>query len=206
MDGVEGISAERSDKKGGLNLLKIDFPGDVVEEVGVDKFFAGVPDVTVLLVDDGVLVRVVVIRSKARRGSEEVGEGEEVGGKRSEEGGGRRRDGGGNGCDGGFDDGRGDIFNWDVFEVNNFARELKLCPIVLSKRGKKAVEFGLGKADDVGGGLFTELFKIELSRGAKSFEGGLRGRRGWGSDNVGVGVDGAGLKGVGVDEEDVGVG
>ena len=73
VDGVEGVGAERSDKKGGLNLLKIDFPGDVIEEIGVDKFFAGVPDVMVLLVDDGVLVGMVVIRSKARWGSEEVG-------------------------------------------------------------------------------------------------------------------------------------
>ena len=79
-------------------------------------------------------------------------------------------------------------------------------PIVLSERGKEAVEFGLGEMDNVGGGLLTELFKIELGRGAKGFEGGLRGRRGWGSDNVGVGVDGTGLEGVGVNKEDVGIG
>ena len=88
-DGVEGVSAERGDKKWGLSLLKIDLPGDVVEEVGVDELFMGVPDVAVLLVDDGVLVRMVVIRNKAGRGGKEVGEGEEVGGKRGEEGGGR---------------------------------------------------------------------------------------------------------------------
>ena len=206
VDGVEGVGTERSDKKGGLNLLKIDLPCDGAKEIGVDKFFVGVPDVTVLLVDDGVLVRVVVICSKARRGSEEVGEGEEVGGERSEEGGGRRWGRRGNGGDRGFDDGWGDVLNRDVFGINDFTRELKLRPSVLIEWGKEAVEFGLGKADDVGSGLLTELFEVEFSCGAKGFEGGLRGRRGWGSDDVRVGVNGAGLKGVRVNEEDIGVG
>ena len=85
-DGMEDIGAERGDEEGGLDLLKIDLPNDMIEEVGVDKLFAGVPDVAVLLVDDGVLVRMVVVRSKARRGGEEVGEGEEIGGKWGEEG------------------------------------------------------------------------------------------------------------------------
>ena len=205
-DGMEDVSAERSDEERGLNLLKIDLPGNVVEEVGVDEFFMGVPDVAVLLVDDGVLVRVVVVRSKARRGSEEVGEGKEVGGKRGEESGGRWRGGGGNGGDRGFDNGRGNVLNRDVFSINDFTRELKLRPSVLSERGEEAVKFGLGKVDDVGSGLFAELFEVELGRGAKGFEGGLRGRRGRGSNDVGVGVDGAGLESVGVDEEDVGVG
>ena len=52
VDGVEGVGAERSDKKWGLNLLKIDFPCDGTEEVGVDKLFPGVPDVAVLLVNN----------------------------------------------------------------------------------------------------------------------------------------------------------
>ena len=206
VDGVEGVGVEWGDEEGGLSFLKIDLLGNMVEEVGVDELFAGVPDVAVLLVDDGVLVRVVVIRSKARRGGEEMGEGKEVGGEWGEESGGRRRGGGGDSGDGGFDDGRGNILNRDVFEINDFTWELKLCPIVLSERWEEAIEFGLGEADDVGGGSFTELFKIELGRGAKGFEGGLQGRRGWGSDDVGVGVNGAGLKGVWVDEEDVGVG
>ena len=192
-DGVEDVGAEWGDKERGLNLLKIDLPGNVVEEVGVDKFFAGVPDVVALLVDDGVLVRVVVVRNKARRGGKEVGEGEEVGGKRGEEGGGRRRGGGGDGGDWGFDDGRGDVLNWDILSINDFTRKLKLRPSVLIERGKETVKFCLGKADDVGGGLFTELFKIELGRGTKGFESGLWSRRGRGSDNVGVGVDGAGV-------------
>ena len=151
-------------------------------------------------------MRVVVIRCKARRGGKEVSEGEEVGGKRGEEGGGRRRGGRGDGGDGGFDDGRGNILNWDVFKIDDFTQELKLCPSVLIERGEEAVKFGLGKADDVGSGLFSELFKVELGRGAKGFEGGLQSRWGQGSDDVRVGVDGAGLEGVRVNEEDVGIG
>ena len=131
--------------------------------------------------------------------------GEEVGGEWGEEGGRRRRGRGGDGGDGGFNNGQGNVLNRDIFEIDNFTRELKLCPIVLSEWGEEAVEFSLGKADDVGGGLLTKLFEVELGRGAKGFEGGLRGRRGRGSDDVGVGVDGAGLEGVRVNEEDVGV-
>ena len=159
----------------------------------------------VLLIDDGVLVRVVVVRSKARRGSEEVGEGKKVCGKRGEESSGRWRGRGGNGGDRGFDDGWGNVLNRDVFGLNDFTRELKLRPSVLIEWGEKAVEFGLGEADDMGSGLLTELFEIELSCGAKGFEGGLRGRRGRGSDDVGIGVDRAGFEGVRVNKEDVGV-
>ena len=205
-DGVEDVGAERGDEERGLNLLKINLPGNVVEEVCVDELFTGIPNVAVLLIDDGVLVGMVVVRSKARRGSEEVGEGEEVGGEWGEEGSRRWRGGGGDGGNGGFDNGWGDVLNWDIFGINDFTRELKLRPSVLIKWGEEAVEFGLGEADDVGSGLFTELFEIELGRGAKGFKGGLQGRRGQGSDDVGVGVDGAGLEGVGVNEEDVGVG
>ena len=205
-DRVEGVGTERSDKKRCLNLLEVDSPCNGPEEVGVDELFVGVPNVAVLLVDDGILMRVVVVRSKARRGSKEVGESEEVGSERGEEGSGRQRGGGSNGGDGGFNDGQGDVFNWDIFEINDFAQELKLCPIVLSEWGEETVEFGLGEVDDVGGSLFTKLFEIKLSRGAKGFEGGLRGRQGRGSDDVGVGVDRAGLEGVWVDEEDIWVG
>ena len=205
-DGVEGVGAEWCDKKWCLNLLEVNPSCNSPKEVGVNKFFLGIPDVTVLLVDDGVLVRVVVVCSKAGRGSEEVSEGKEVGGERGEEGGGRRQGGRGNSGDGGFDNGWGDVFNWDILEVDDFTRELKLCPIVLSEQREEAVEFCLGEADDVGSGLLTKLFEVELGRGVKGFEGGLQGRQGQGSDDVGVGVDGAGLEGVWVNEEDIGVG
>ena len=124
VDGVKGIGAERSDKKGCLSLLKINLPGDVVEEVGINELFMEVPDVAVLLVDDGVLMRMVVIRNKAGRGGEEVGKGKEVGGEWGEEGDGRRRGGGGDGGDGSFDDGRGNILDRDIFKIDNFTREL----------------------------------------------------------------------------------
>ena len=149
---------------------------------------------------------VVVVPSKARWGSEEMGKGEEIGSEWSEEGGWRWRGGGGDGGNRGFDDGWGDILNQDVFGINDFTRELKLHPIVLVERRKEVIEFGLSKADDVGGGMFTKLLKVKLSRGAKGFEGGLRGRRGWGSDDVGVGIDWAGFEGVRVDKEDIRVG
>ena len=160
----------------------------------------------VLLIYNGVLVGVVVIGSEARWGCEEVGKGNEIGSERSEEGGWRRWGGGGDGGNRGFDNGRGNILNQDIFGINDFTWELKLCPSVLIEWGKEVVEFGLGEADNVGGCLFTELFKIELSHSTKGFEGGLQGRQGLGSDDVGVGVNGVGLKGVGVNKEDVGVG
>ena len=52
VDGVEGIGAEWSDKEGGLNLLEVDSSCDGSEEIGVDEFFLGVPNVAVLFVDD----------------------------------------------------------------------------------------------------------------------------------------------------------
>ena len=57
----------------------------------------------------------------------------------------------------------------------------------------------MGEADDVVGGFLSELFKIELGDSAKGFEGGFGSGRGRGADNVGVGVNGGGLKGVRVD-------
>ena len=206
VDGMKSVGAEWRDKEGGCQFLQINSSCNSAEEVGVYELFPGVPDVAVLLIYDGVLMGVVVVGGKARWGGKEVGKGEEIGSERSEEGGWRQQGRGGDGGDGGFNNGRGNILNWDIFKVNNFTWELKLRPIILSEWGKEAVEFGLGKADDVGGGLFTELFKIELGCGAKGFKGGLWGRWGRGSDDIGVRVDGAGFEGVGVNEEDVGVG
>jgi len=76
----------------------------------------------------------------------------------------------------------------------------------LGKWGKEGVEFFLGEADNVGGGVLTELFEIELGSGAKSFEGGCGSEWGWGADNVWVGINWGGLEGVGVDEGDAGAG
>ena len=137
-------------------------------------------------------MRVVVIGSKARRGGKEVGEGKEVGSKRGEEGSRRQRGRGGNSGDRYFNDRQGNVLNWDIFMVDNFTRELKLHPIVLSEWGEEAVEFGLSKVDNMGSGVFTKLFKVELSHSVKGFKGGLWGRQGQGSDNVGVGINRAG--------------
>jgi len=70
----------------------------------------------------------------------------------------------------------------------------------LGEWGKEGVEFFLGKVDDVGSSVFTELFEVKLGSGAKSFEGGCGSKRGWGADDIWVGIDGGGFKGVGVDE------
>jgi len=90
--------------------------------------------------------------------------------------------------------------------VRDVAGKLEVGPAVLGEWGKEVVELFLGEADDVGGGVFTELFEVELGSGAKSFEGGCGSKRGWGADNVWVGIDGGGLEGVGVDEGDAGAG
>jgi len=76
----------------------------------------------------------------------------------------------------------------------------------LGERGKEGVEFFLGEADDVSSGVLSELFKVELGSGAKSFEGRCGSKRGRGSDDVWVGIDGGGLKGIGVDEGNAGAG
>ena len=84
--------------------------------------------------------------------------------------------------------------------VNDVTSELKLCPIFLIKQRKEDIKFGLGNADDMGGSFLTKLFKVELGCSVKGFEGGLWGRWGRGLDNIGAGVNGAGLKGVWVDK------
>jgi len=79
-------------------------------------------------------------------------------------------------------------------------------PAVLGKRGKEDIKLFLGKTDDVGSCFFSELFKIELGGSAKCFEGGCRSERGWGADDVWVGINGGGFKRVGVDESNAGAG
>ena len=90
--------------------------------------------------------------------------------------------------------------------VSEVAGKLELRPAVLGERGKEGVKFFLGEADDVVSGFFAQLFEVELSSGAKCFEGGRGSEQGWGVDDVGVGIDGGGLKGVGVDEGNAGAG
>jgi len=90
--------------------------------------------------------------------------------------------------------------------VNEVTCELKVAPTILGGWGKEVVELSLGEADDVGSGFFSEFFEIELGSGAESLEGGCGSEWGWGTDEVGVGIDGGGLKGVGVDKGDAGAG
>ena len=52
VDRVKGVGAEWSDKKGSLNLLKVNSPCNGTEEVGVDELFLRIPDMTVLLIND----------------------------------------------------------------------------------------------------------------------------------------------------------
>ena len=60
--------------------------------------------------------------------------------------------------------------------IDKVTCELKVAPTVLIERGKEGVEFCLGEVDDVSGGFFSELFKIELGGGAKCFLSGLGSR------------------------------
>jgi len=77
VNGVVGVGAEGGDEVRGCIGIKVLGPGDVVEELAVDKFLGRKPNVTTLLVVDRVLVRVSVGR-EARQGGEEVLEGANV--------------------------------------------------------------------------------------------------------------------------------
>jgi len=83
--------------------------------------------------------------------------------------------------------------------VSDVAGKLEMGPAVLGEWGEEGVKLFLGKVDNVDGSFFSELFKIELGGSAKCFKGGGGSERGWRVDNVGVGVNGGGLKGVRVD-------
>jgi len=77
VDGVMGIGVEGGDKEWGCSGFEVLGLGNVVEELAVNKFLQGKPDVVVLFVMDHVLVRVVTSR-EARQGSEEILEGGDV--------------------------------------------------------------------------------------------------------------------------------
>jgi len=89
--------------------------------------------------------------------------------------------------------------------VSDVAGELKVAPTVLGEQGKETVKFGLGNADNFSSSFFSKLFKVELSSGAKCFDGGCRSRWGWGADDIRVGINGGGLEGVWVDKGNAGV-
>jgi len=118
VDRVMGIGAEGGDEVRGCGGVEVLGPGDVVEELAVDKFLGRKPNVTTLLIVDRVLMRVAVGR-EARWGGEEVFEGADfdcwvkyLGRERSGRWRGGRSDGG-DGCGG---DGRGDVLKGNVLE------------------------------------------------------------------------------------------
>jgi len=86
------------------------------------------------------------------------------------------------------------------------ACKLVLSPTVLGEWGKEGVELGLSEMNDGGGGFFSKLLEVELGSGAEGFDS--RCGRGWrrGANDVGVRIDGGGLKSVWVDEGDAGAG
>jgi len=88
--------------------------------------------------------------------------------------------------------------------ISDVAGKLEMRPAILGEWGKEGVELFLGEVDDVGGSVFTELFEVKLGSRAKSFEGGCGSKQGWGADDIWVGIDGGGLKGIGVDKGDAG--
>ena len=87
---VVGVGAEGSDEVGGCVGVEVLGPGDVIEELAVNKLLRREPDLAALLVVDRVLVRVTVGR-EARRGGKEIFEGADVNGR--VEYGGRERSG-----------------------------------------------------------------------------------------------------------------
>ena len=79
VDRMVGVGAEGSDEVGGCIGIEVLGPGDVIEELAVDKLLGREPNVAALLVMDRVLVRVAV-GSEARWGGEKIIEGTDVDG------------------------------------------------------------------------------------------------------------------------------
>ena len=73
MDLVVNVGLERSDEESGV-IVKLIESGNEMEEVGVDKFFLGHPDLLTSFVDYGILVGMFVDDAGAERGSEEARE------------------------------------------------------------------------------------------------------------------------------------
>jgi len=90
--------------------------------------------------------------------------------------------------------------------VSDVAGKLELGPAVLVEWGKESVKFFLGKVDNVGGCFFSKLPEVKLCSGVKGFDSGCGSGQGWGVDDVGVGINEGGFKGIWVDKGDAGVG
>jgi hypothetical protein len=134
LDVVIAVSTEGSDEEGGV-VVKGVVAGDGEEEVMLDVFILGTPDLLTVFVDDGILVRVVSDGGGIGQGDEEVreelgfqGDGEREVGEDGSGWGGRGDD-----SDGGFNDGWREVFYWDVGEGNllNDFLELEVDILVL---------------------------------------------------------------------------
>jgi len=118
VDGVVGVGVEGSDKVGGCVGVEVLGLGDVVEELTVDKFLGGEPNMTTLLVVDRVLMRVAIGR-EARWSGKEVLKGANFDcwvKYRDRERSGRQRGRGSDGGDGCGGDRRGDVLKGNVLE------------------------------------------------------------------------------------------
>jgi hypothetical protein len=127
LDVVIAVSTEGSDEEGGMVVEGV-VAGDGEEEVTLDIFVLGTPDLLTAFVDNGILVRVVSNGGGTGRGDEEVREelGFRCDGERKigEDRSGRGR--GGDDSDGGFNDGRREVLEGDVGEGNSFNNFFKL--------------------------------------------------------------------------------
>jgi len=90
--------------------------------------------------------------------------------------------------------------------VDGAVSKLVLGPTVLGEWGKEGVKLGLREADNGSGGFFSKLLEVKLGNGMEGFDGKLGSNWGWGADNIGVGINGSGLKGIWVNEGDAGAG
>jgi hypothetical protein len=133
LDVVIAVSTKGSNEEGGV-VVKGVVTGDGKEEIALNVFILGTPDLlTAFVDDDGVLVGVIGDGGGTGRGDEEVrkklgfrGDGEwEVGEDRSGQG---RRGDDGDGC---FNDGRWEVFDGDVGEGDSFDNFLELLVDVL---------------------------------------------------------------------------
>jgi hypothetical protein len=179
LDVVVAVGTERGDKEGGV-VVKGVVSGDSKEEVALNIFILGTPDLFTTFVDDCVLMRVVSDGSGAGWGSEEVGEELSFRGDREWEVGEDRgrQGGGGDDGDGGFNDGRWEILDRDISKWDSldgfFILIVDICILVLGGWGV----------------LELRAYNVSLFRGdgGKDME-----EVGWGGGNRGRGMGAIGV-------------
>jgi hypothetical protein len=166
---------EGSDKEGGV-VVKGIVAGDGKEEVLVNIFILGAPDLLTTFVDDSVLMRVVGDSSGAWWGSEEMGEELGFQGNWERE---VREDrsgwgGGGNGDDGGFNDGWWEILYGDVSKqdmLDNFFK-LKVDVGILVFGGQRILELGAYNVSLLGGNVGKDMEEVGWGGNDRGWEWG----------------------------------